>query len=346
MLGTKDKNITAAQSRFDGAHWQDIVEPLQPFLAAVVHSLETQVEEFDPEIAAYTRYALTNQGKHLRPVLMALSGLAVGETNEDHVKVATIVEMIHLATLVHDDIMDEAQIRRKRATLAANWGNQISVLVGDCLFAHALTLASSFPTPVICRKVAQATNTVCSGEILQSHRQLNFEVTREEYFKVISMKTGELFGVACELGGMLAGGSERETKLLRDYGIALGTAYQIYDDCMDIFGDEVSAGKSLGSDIASGKMTLPILILLDAVDDTEKARIQDWIRNWRPHHMERVVNEMKRHDVLRQSQRVIWDILEDAQSALDELDCGERSEPLSGLVKFVGRQTVDLGCDS
>jgi octaprenyl-diphosphate synthase len=345
MLAANDNKTVSAQSRFSGAHWVDLVEPLQPFLEAVVRRLETQVEQFDPEIAAYTRYALTNQGKHLRPVLMALSGRAVGETNEDHVMVATIVEMIHLATLVHDDVMDEAQLRRKRATLAANWGNQISVLVGDCLFAHALTLAASFPTPVICRKVAQATNTVCSGEILQSHRQLNFEVTREEYFKVISMKTAELFGIACELGGMLAGGSEREMNLLRDYGMALGTAYQIYDDCMDIFGDEASAGKSLGTDIASGKMTLPILMLLDAVDEVEGARIQDWIRNWRPHYFERIAQEMKRHDVLRQSQRVIWGFLETAQVALDELDRGERSEPLAGLVKFLGRQTVALGGD-
>ncbi len=345
MLGTKDKKTTPEQARFSGAHWVDIVEPLQPFLDAVVRRLETQVEQFDPEIAAYTKYALTNQGKHLRPVLMALSGQMVGETNEDHVMVATIVEMIHLATLVHDDVMDEAQLRRKRPTLAANWGNQISVLVGDCLFAHALTLAASFPTPVICRKVAQATNTACSGEILQSHRQLNFEVTREEYFKVISMKTAELFGIACELGGMLAGGSEREMTRLRDYGMALGTAYQIYDDCMDIFGDEASAGKSLGTVIASGKMTLPLLILIEAAGEAESGRIQEWVRNWRPHHFERIAGEMKRHDVLRQSQRVIWGFLDSAQGALAELDRGPQSEPLSGLVKFLGRQTVALGGD-
>lgn len=345
MLGTKDTKGAPPESRFSGGHWLEIVEPLQPFLDAVVGKLETQVEQFDPEIAAYTRYALTNQGKHLRPVLMALSGRAAGETNDDHVMVATIVEMIHLATLVHDDVMDEASLRRKRPTLAANWGNQISVLVGDCLFAHALTLAASFPTPVICRKVAQATNTVCSGEILQSHRQLNFEVTRDEYFKVISMKTGELFGIACELGGMLAGGGEREMQLLRNYGMALGTAYQIFDDCVDFFGDEASAGKSLGTDIASGKMTLPILILLGVVEEADRVRIKDWVRNWRPHYFERIAEEMTKHDVLRQSQRVIWGFLEDAQTSLDELDCGNRSEPLSGLVNFLGRQTVALGGD-
>ena len=343
MLGTKDNQTTPAKPRFKGAHWQEIVQPLQPFLDAVVRHLETQVEQFDPEIAAYTRYALTNQGKHLRPVLMALSGRSVADTTEDHVKVATIIEMIHLATLVHDDVMDEAQLRRKRPTLAANWGNQISVLVGDCLFAHALTLAACFPTPVICRMVAQATNTVCSGEILQTHRQMNFEVSRDEYFKVISMKTAELFGVACELGGMLAGGTESETRRLREYGMALGTAYQIYDDCVDVFGDEDRAGKSLGTDIASGKMTLPILILLDVVDETERARVQDWIRNWRPHHFERIAEMMHQQDVLRQSQRVIWDFIGQADKSLQELPEADGTKALSALANFLGRQTLALG---
>src|SRR5439155_2898736 len=148
---------------------------------------------FDPEIASYAQYALTNQGKQLRPALVALSAAAIGEPNDSLVTVAVIVEMVHLATLAHDDVMDEAVLRRGQPTLAANWGNEISVLAGDCLFAHALKLAASFPTPEICRAVAAATNTVCAGEILQTRRQKKFELSRAEYFKVVSMKTGELF---------------------------------------------------------------------------------------------------------------------------------------------------------
>ena len=176
--------------------WKRIVEPVQPFLDAVSRRLEEQVGAFDPEISAYARYALSNQGKQLRPALVALAANAAGRTTDDHVTVAVVIEMVHLATLVHDDVMDSAEIRRRRPTLAANWGNEISVLVGDCLFAHSLRLAASFPTPVICRAVASATNTVCSGEILQTHRRLNFEVSRAEYFKVLAMKTAELFAAA------------------------------------------------------------------------------------------------------------------------------------------------------
>src|SRR5437762_8991786 len=113
--------------------------------------------------------------------------------------------MVHLATLAHDDVMDEAVLRRQQPTLAANWGNQISVLLGDCLFAHALKLAASFPTPEICRAVAQATNTVCSGEILQTQGRRNFHLSRNEYFRILSMKTAELFALSCTLGAVLSG---------------------------------------------------------------------------------------------------------------------------------------------
>src|SRR5204863_3955488 len=144
--------------------------------------------------------------------------------------------------------MDAAKIRRGRPTMAAHWGNEISVLLGDCLFAHALKLAAGFPTTEICRAVAAATNTVCSGEILQTQRRRNFELSRAEYFKVLQMKTGELFALSCDLGAYLSGAGAVQRSALRQYGLAMGTAYQIYDDCLDLFGSEVSAGKSLGTD--------------------------------------------------------------------------------------------------
>ncbi len=322
--------------------WQSIAEPVQPFLRDVASLLERQVEAFDPEIAAYTRYALGNQGKQLRPVLVALSAEAAGNVTRDHVAVAVIIEMVHLATLVHDDIMDEATLRRKRATLAANWGNEISVLVGDCLFAHALTLAASFPTPLICRAVASATNTVCGGEILQTHRRLNFEMTREEYFKVISMKTAELFALSTELAALLAGSGTEERRALREYGRALGTAYQIFDDCVDVFGTEKSAGKSLGTDLASGKMTLPVLVVLEKATDEEREKLKELISGWRPHYFDRVLELMRQYDALRDSQRVIWDLLRQAEGHLQRIPAGRGRQALTDLTSFLGRQTLEL----
>src|SRR5688572_26215354 len=243
--------------------WKQISGPVEPFLQAVSRRLIQQIHEFEPEIASYAEYALTAQGKQLRPVLVALSAGATGKVNDSHVLAAVIIEMVHLATLVHDDVMDEAEIRRGRPTLAANWGNEISVLLGDCLFAHALKLAAGFPTTEVCRAVASSTNTVCAGEILQTQRRGNLRCTRAEYLKVLAMKTGELFALACDMGAYLNGASTRDRDALRNFGMALGTAYQIYDDCLDIFGSEGRAGKSLGTDLLKGKVTLPVLVLLE-----------------------------------------------------------------------------------
>ena len=239
--------------------WKQIVQSVEPFLLAVGQRLVAQTDEFEPQIAAYAQYALTAQGKQLRPVLVALSGEACGGLNDSHLTLAVIIEMVHLATLVHDDIIDEADLRRGRPSLAANWGTEVSVLLGDCLFAHALKLAAGFPTPEICREVAAATNTVCAGEILQTRSRGNFEVARGHYFKMLAMKTAELFALSCHLGGLLSKAPAPRREALRQYGLALGTAYQLYDDCLDVLGSEAAAGKSLGADLAKGKMTLPVL---------------------------------------------------------------------------------------
>src|SRR5256885_5749079 len=185
--------------------WKEIIEPVEPFLQTVGSRLMKQVTTFEPDLAPYAEYALNGNGKHLRPALVALSAGALGKVTDSHVTVAVIIEMVHLATLVHDDVMDEAEIRRRRLTLAANWGNEIAVLFGDCLFAQALKLAASFPTPEVCRAVAMATNTVCSGEILQTQHRRDFQFTRESYFKVLAMKTAELFALSGELSACLSG---------------------------------------------------------------------------------------------------------------------------------------------
>ena len=268
--------------------WKEIVEPVEPFLEAVSQRLATQVNEFDPALAPYAEYALTGNGKHLRPTLVALAANSLGKVNEDHVTVAVIIEMVHLATLVHDDIMDEAEIRRGQLTLAANWGNEIAVLFGDCLFAQALKLAASFPTPEVCRAVATSTNTVCSGEILQTRHRRSFERSRREYFRVLEMKTAELFALSCEMAAHLSGASEKERSAMRQFGLSFGTAYQIYDDCVDLFGTEAAAGKSLGTDLAKGKLTLPLLLAWERATPVERTRLEEMIQNWQPPYLRRV----------------------------------------------------------
>ena len=257
--------------------------------------------------------------------------------------VAVVIEMVHLATLVHDDVMDVAVLRRQQPTLAATWGNQISVLVGDCLFAHALKLAAGFPTAEICRAVSAATKTVCSGEILQTHRQRRFQCSRAEYFKVLEMKTAELFALSCELGAWLCGATPEERAALRQFGLSLGTAYQIYDDCLDLFGSEALVGKSLGTDLASGKLTLPVLVALEQAGAAERAELQKLIERWEGGNIARLIEMLERYDALDESRVTIHRFLERARQSLAPLVESESRLALSALTGFLAQQTDALG---
>ena len=347
MLAADSKVVTAPLD--DGLmaepaySWKQIIDPIEPFLEAVARRLAQEVNAFDPNIAPYADYALNGQGKHLRPVLVALSASALGKVSESHVTVAAIIEMVHLATLVHDDVMDEAEIRRGRLTLAANWGNEIAVLFGDCLFAQALKLAASFPTPEVCRAVAMATNTVCAGEILQTQHRRDFQFTREKYFKVLEMKTAELFALSCDLSGCLSSASPERRAALRDFGLAFGTAYQVYDDCIDLFGSEAAAGKSLGTDLAKGKLTLPMLLLWEKAEAEERDLIHDLVLSWQAPAMKRMGELLTKYDTLGASLEIIHQFLEKARYALGVLPPSNGRAGLRGLTQHLARLTEALG---
>jgi octaprenyl-diphosphate synthase len=322
--------------------WKRLIAPAEPFLQAVVDRLREQISAFERDIAVYAEYALTNQGKQLRPVLVALSGGATGKVNDHHILAAVIIEMVHLATLVHDDVMDEASIRRGRPTLAAHWGNEISVLLGDCLFAHALKLAASFPTTELCRAVSAATNTVCSGEILQTQRRRNFELSRAEYFKAIQMKTGELFALSCDLGAYLSGAGAVQRTALRQYGMAIGTAYQIYDDCLDLFGSEAAVGKSLGTDLAKGKLTLPVLIALERAPAAQRSELTILLQKWESGHFATLLGVLQSRGGLEGSCEVVHEHLAAARQRLAILPDSLSRQGLSALADYLADQTDAL----
>ncbi|MBE0544349.1 MAG: polyprenyl synthetase family protein [Verrucomicrobia bacterium] len=322
--------------------WKQIVEPVEPFLDAVSHRLARQVNEFDPNIAQYAEYALNGNGKHLRPTLVALAAKSLGQLNDSHVTVAAIIEMVHLATLVHDDVMDEAEIRRGQLTLAANWGNEIAVLFGDCLFAQALVLAASFPTPEICRAVAKATNTVCSGEILQTQHRRNFDRSRREYFRVLEMKTAELFALSCELAAVLSDATPAERNTLRQFGMAFGTAYQVYDDCVDLFGTEAKAGKSLGTDLAKGKLTFPVLLAWERASAADRVKLEQLVQKWQPGSLPRVSELLAQYETLGPTLEIIERYLGQARQILLTLPESNGRAGLLGVTDYLSRQTAAL----
>lgn len=322
--------------------WKHLVEPVEPFLHAVTEQLIRQVNDFDPQIVPYAKHALNGGGKHLRPTLVALSAAAVGDVTPDHATAAVIIEMVHLATLVHDDVMDEAEIRRGSPTLAATWGNEIAVLFGDCLFAQALKLAASFPTPEVCRAVAMATNTVCSGEILQTQHRRKFPVSHREYFRVIEMKTAELFTLSCDLAAYLNHTTPQRRTALQQFGAAFGTAYQVYDDCVDLFGSEASAGKSLGTDLAKGKLTWPVLLAWERANAADRTRLEHLVQNWQPENLPAVNKMLARYETFEPSQEVIARYLEQARKALATLPDSRGRAGLFGLADFLAQQTGAL----
>ena len=322
--------------------WKRIVEPVEPFLDAVTKRLAEQVNAFDPALSQYAEYALTGNGKHLRPTMVALAANSLGTVNDSHVTVAAIIEMIHLATLVHDDVMDEAEMRRGKLTLAANWGNEIAVLFGDCLFAQALKLAASFPTPEICRAVASATNTVCSGEILQTRHRKNFELSQKDYFRVLQMKTGELFALSCDMAALLGNATPGQRAALREFGMAFGTAYQIYDDCVDLFGTEKKAGKSLGTDLAKGKLTYPVLLAWERATLEDRAALDALVQNWQPGSLPTVNKYLARYETLGTTLSLIERHLEQARQSLRSLPESVGRAGLLGVTDFLAHQTAAL----
>lgn len=322
--------------------WRQIVAPVQPFLRAVAQRLTRQIEAFEPEIRDHARYALDSQGKQLRPALVGLSARAAGRLTDAHVTVATIIEMVHLATLVHDDVMDAAALRRRRPTLAAQCGPATSVLVGDCLFAHALVLAAGFPTPDVCRAVASATKTVCTGETIQTERPGRLDQGREAYYRILRMKTGELFALSCELGARLAGADELVQAALRTYGMELGTAYQIYDDCVDLFGAESQAGKSLGTDLLNGKLTLPVLAAAERCRPRERAELETLLAAWQPEHLPRLRALLHQTGALAECRQVIRDFCRRAGEALTALPPDADRQGLLAAAEFLARQAEAL----
>jgi octaprenyl-diphosphate synthase len=337
-LGDSDSEPASDPAR----SWKKIAEPVEPFLHAVTRQLTRQAREFDPQIIPYAEHALNNGGKHLRPTLVALAAGCFGKPDESHVTAAVIIEMIHLATLVHDDVMDEAAIRRGEPTVAAKWGNEIAVLFGDCLFAQALKLASSYPTTEVCRAVSLATNTVCAGEILQTQQRRNFAAARKDYFRVIGMKTGELFTLSCDLAAFLSGAQPEQRAALKEFGAAVGTAYQVYDDCVDLFGTEADAGKSLGTDLAKGKLTWPLLLAWERATAPDRSALENLIVNWRPENLAGVNALLVKYETFAPSVKEIERYLEIARRALRQLPASPGQAGLLQLTDFLAQQTAAL----
>jgi len=247
----------------------DLAEVEDRFAAELISDL--------PCVNALVSHVEQYRGKMLRPMLVLAAGMASTgddrELTDAHRVVATVVEMVHMATLVHDDILDEAQVRRRGVTINHLQGNEAAVMLGDYLISHAYHLCSSLENTVANQLIAETTNTVCEGELLQLTNCDNVSLDERTYFEIVRRKTGSLCGSCCRIGAVLSDVSPEVADGMYDYGERLGVAFQIIDDLLDLIGTEDTVGKSLGRDLQKGKFTLPLIHCLRSSDESQRRQL-------------------------------------------------------------------------
>ena len=280
-------------------------------------------------------YIIGAGGKRLRPMLLLLSAGALGERGGTHAhQLAAVVEFIHTATLLHDDVVDESDLRRGRRTANAVWGNAASVLVGDFLYSRSFQLMVELERPEVMRILADTTNTIAEGEVLQLLHVRNPDTDEAAYLRVIERKTAVLFAAATRLGALLAGADAATQQALHDYGLALGYAFQIADDVLDYTADAATLGKNLGDDLAEGKATLPLIHALHAADAPTRERLRAAVRQGDATALPGVLEAIHACGSLDYSRARAQHYANRAEAALAGLADGDHAAALRGLARY------------
>ncbi len=256
---------------------QAVVDLCADDMAEVDRLIRARLDSDVVLIRQIAEYIIGSGGKRLRPMLVALSARACGYRGDDHIALAAVIEFIHTATLLHDDVVDESELRRGRETVHAVWGNAASVLVGDFLYSRAFQMMVAVDSMPVMALLSDTTNRIAEGEVEQLLNMHDPDVTRERYFSVIEKKTAQLFEAACRLGALLAEQSRLEPGLAR-FGRDLGIAFQIADDVLDYRSDAGTMGKNTGDDLAEGKPTLPLIICRERVQGADRTLIDAAVR--------------------------------------------------------------------
>lgn len=313
----------------------ELFSPIRHELAAATKKLQAELRHPDPFIDELAQHSFRIGGKRLRPALLLLTAQAVGEVKDAHHTLAAVVEMVHTATLVHDDVLDEAEIRRHEATANARWDNQVSVLLGDYLFTHAFYLASTLETTFGCRAIGRATNIVCEGELRQNAASGDFDLSREAYFEVIEAKTAELCACCCQLGAHYAGADKQLVNSLQSYGRHLGIAFQIADDLLDLEGEEHVTGKSLGTDLVNRKMTLPLIHLRDQLERAEQQKLLQLVENPNEENIAKLFDWLRESGSLEHARSAAQSQAAKAGDLLSSLPDSAAKNALLQIAKFV-----------
>jgi len=286
-------------------------------------------------------YIVNAGGKRMRPMLTVLAARAFDYQGEDHISIAAIIEFIHTATLLHDDVVDESNMRRGRETANALFGNSASVLVGDFLYTRSFQMMTKLGNMKIMDILSDATNIVAEGEVLQLMNCNDPDTTEESYFEVIYCKTAKLFEAATRLAAVISGQSETIEKAMQEYGKYLGTAFQLVDDIMDYTADAKSMGKNVGDDLAEGKPTLPLLYAMKHGNEQQRQLIRDAIEHCNGmDHLDEILAVMQQTGSLVYTQKKAEQEADKAINALHVLPESEHKQALIALAHIAANRSV------
>lgn len=321
----------------------DLFAPIQEALGRVEKRLQAELTSDDARVDEVVRHGYRLGGKRLRPALVLLAGQACGELTPAHELLGVVVEMIHTATLVHDDVLDEASLRRHVDTVNARWGNEKSVLLGDFLFSHAFYLAATVESDhrdasAACQMIGRSTNRVCRGELRQTLSEGDLSLSKEDYYDIIDGKTAELCACCCRLGAVYAGASDVAADAMESFGRNLGMAFQIADDLLDLTGDEETTGKTTGADLAKQKMTLPLIYTRDSLVNGPRVSLEKWLVNPSPESRSEVAKLVDAVGGFSYAQRKAVEYADQAIADLAIIEDEATRRTLATLAKFASRR--------
>jgi len=296
----------------------------------VIEQLHSNV----PLVENIGHYIVDAGGKRLRPLLVLLCAGAVGPIDREHTTLAAVIEFIHTATLLHDDVVDISSLRRGRATANAKWGNAPSVLVGDFLYSRAFQLLVALGNMPLMQLLADTTNTIAEGEVLQLTKAGDPTTTEEAYFKVIENKTAVLFAAATKGAALLSTQPTNIADALYRYGLNLGIAFQLADDVLDYLGDPQKMGKNIGDDLSEGKPTLPLITTIQRGSDEEKALVQAAITDRNAAAIDAIIRAVQRCGALEYTMERARHYANEAEQTLQELPSSQHKEALLRLCKL------------
>lgn len=317
--------------------YQKFRAAVEPDFQAVNKFVVDQLHSNVPLVESIGHYIVDAGGKRLRPLLVLLSARACGISNEQHIPMAAVVEFIHTATLLHDDVVDMSTLRRGRPTVNAQWNNPSSVLVGDFIYSRAFQVLVQIGDMRIMEIMADTTNRIAEGEVLQLIAKTNnTQVTQDTYMQVIQNKTAILFQAAAQCGAILGGASEEICELLKTFGNHLGIAFQLIDDVLDYDGDAAAMGKNVGDDLAEGKPTLPLIYVLENGSPEDIQQIHEALlaKQMEPAMLESVIQVVRSSRALDYTRDKAQQEVDSALRCLDKLPASVFKDSLADLARF------------